>query len=301
VTSIGTAHIGYFGSLNAIAEEKETLVRALAAHGCAVLNADDPRVISMRAVIKAKIITFGFSATADVRATSVEFLRDPMTLAVQGLRVMAVSGPHQISFDLLGVLGKGHVRAALSALAVARALGLPLAVAAAALATYAPPPSRLRLIPGIKNTVLIDDSYNASPAAMFDALEVLKEYPVPTGRKRIALLGDMRELGDFTDKAHEEVGERVAKDNVDLFVAVGEAMHGALEAAKRAGMSEDHCFHLTDAVSAGRFLQERIRPGDVILIKGSQNTIRLERAVKELMAEPERAAELICRQGKEWV
>jgi len=300
VTAVGTAHIGFFGSLGAIAEEKETLVRVLPPDGTAILNVDDPRVDAMRSATKAKVVTYGLNATADVRATAVEYLRDPKTLAVLGLQVNVTAGAFTATFDLPGVLGKGHVRAALAALACARAVGVPLAAAATGLARYAPPPSRVRLIPGVRGTVIIDDSYNASPAAMFEALEVLKEYPVPTGRKRIALLGDMRELGNFTEKAHREVGERVARDQFDLFVAVGEAMHDALEAAKGAGMNEDKCIHMADALSAGKFLQDRIRAGDVILIKGSQNTIRLERAVKELMAEPERAKELICRQGKEW-
>jgi UDP-N-acetylmuramoyl-tripeptide--D-alanyl-D-alanine ligase len=135
---------------------------------------------------------------------------------------------------------------------------------------------------------------------MLEALRTLKDLPLPDRARRIALLGDMRELGGATEAAHREVGEYVAKNNIDILVVIGEAMSYAVAAAKKTGMSDERVFHLTDAVTAGRFLQERIKPGDVVLIKGSQNTIRLERAVKELMAEPERADELLRRQGKEW-
>jgi len=300
ITSIGEAHIEYFGSLGAIAEEKETLVKVLPADGYAVLNADDPRVVSMRSVTKAKVVTYGLSGTADVRATELEYIRDPRSLAVLGMRLTVPGSSGPLAVDLPGVVGRGHALAALAGLATAKILGVPLVAAAEGLRRYAPPPGRLRLISGIKNTVIIDDTYNASPGAMHEALEVLKNFTVPEKARRIALLGDMRELGGFTERAHREVGEYVAKNNIDIFVAIGEAMHEAIEAAKQNGMNEDHVMHMENAVAAARFLEERLHPGDVILIKGSQNTIRLERAVKALMAEPERAEEFLCRQGPEW-
>ena len=300
VTSVGEAHIEFFGSLGAIAEEKETLVKVLPPDGYALLSADDPRVFSMRAVTKAKVLTYGLSETADVRAALLEYIRDPRSTAVLGLRLTVPGPTGSVKVDLPGVVGRGHALAALAGIAASKVLGVSLPAAAEGLRKYAPPPSRMRLIPGVKNTVLLDDTYNASPGAMHEALEVLKNFPVPDKARRIALLGDMRELGGFTERAHTEVGEYVAKNNIDIFVAVGEAMHEALEAAKKNGMSEDRVIHMESAEAAGHFLEERLRPGDVILIKGSQNTIRLERAVKVLMLEPERAGELLCRQGKEW-
>lgn len=301
ITSVGTAHIEFFGSEGAIAEEKETLARVLSVDGFAVLNADDPRVVAMRFATKARVITCGFSESADLRIKAYEYVRDPKSCAVLGMRVtLSGWGKEDIVFDLMGVVGKGHIRAAVSALVVAKIFHVPLALAVAGLRNYTPPPSRLRLIEGVKNTVIIDDTYNASPSAMFEALDVLKGFPMPERARRIALLGDMRELGGITEKEHIAVGQAVANGNIDLFVAIGEAMHSAVTAAKNAGMDEGRIFHLENAVAAGRFLQERIKAGDVILIKGSQNTIRLERAVKELMAEPELAPELICRQGSEW-
>jgi len=300
VTSVGEAHMEFFGSIGAIAEEKETLVKALPPDGCAILCADDPRVAAMRGVARSKVMTYGLNSAADLRASSIEYIRDPRSTAVLGMRVNVPASSGSVSVDLPGVVGRGHALAALAALAAAKVLHAPFAAAVEGLRNYAPPPGRMRLIPGVKSTVIIDDTYNASPGAMHEALEVLRAFPVPERARRIALLGDMRELGGFTERAHREVGEYIAKNNIDLFVAVGEAMHEAIEAAKKNGMNEDHVIHMENAVAAARFLEERLHAGDVILVKGSQNTIRLERAVKILMLEPERAEELLCRQGKEW-
>jgi UDP-N-acetylmuramoyl-tripeptide--D-alanyl-D-alanine ligase len=300
ITSLGSAHIGHFGSLGAIAEEKETLVRCLPPDGYAVLNSDDPRVFSMRGATQAKVLSYGFSPSAEVRISSVEYMHDPRSTAVLGLRLSVPTGAHDIEIDLPGVVGEGHARAALAGLAVAKVLRVSPSEAAEGLRSYAPPPSRMRLVPGIKKTVLIDDTYNASPDAMFEAIKVLKEFKIPEKARRIAILGDMLELGGITEKEHAAVGERLAKNGADLFIAVGEAMNHAIDAAKAAGMDENCVIHMQNAISAGRFVQERLKQGDVVLIKGSQG-VRMERAVVELMAQPERAHDLVCRQGREWM
>jgi len=300
VTSVGAAHLEFFGSLGAIAEEKETLVRALPPDGWAVLNADDPRVAAMRAASPGRVLTCGFSETADIRAAHIEYTRDVNSLMATGLRV-TVSGFsfEPLIIELPGMAGTGHVRAALFALAVAKIFRVPSAEAIRGVKKYSPPPGRMRLIPGIKDTLLIDDTYNASPAATSDALDALGTLPLPGNARRIAILGDMKELGGITERVHAETGERLVKDKIDYFVAVGEAMHEAVEAAKHVGMSEDMIMHLDNSNTAGRFMVERIKSGDIILIKGSQS-MRMERAVHELMAEPVRAEELLCRQDGGW-
>jgi len=299
VTSVGTAHIEFFGSVGAIAEEKGSIVRALTPDGTAILCADDERVAAMRALAKGRVVTYGYQETADVRAVRVEHVREPKTLAVRGLRLTAALSGREVTFELPGVLGKGHVLSALAALAAARVLGVPVEKAAEGLARYAPPPGRVRLIPGVKGTVLIDDTYNSSPDAVHEALEALRTIPCPDGCRRFALLGDMLELGGLTESAHASVGKRAVECGVNILVAVGERMRDAAEAARRAGLSEDRVILMKDASTASRFLQDRIRAGDVVLVKGSQG-MHMERAVLELMAAPERADELLCRQTKEW-
>jgi UDP-N-acetylmuramoyl-tripeptide--D-alanyl-D-alanine ligase len=299
ITSVGSAHIEFFGSEGAIAEEKATLVRALGAEGVAVLNADDSRVIGMRSACKGKIITFGIDSVADVRATKIEYLRDTRSLVVNGLHIEAGIKEQIIHFNILGAIGKNHVLAALVGLAVAKALKIKMETAALNLEKIKLAPGRSRLIPGIKETVIIDDSYNASPAAVFGALTTLKDYPVVGNGRRIAVLGDMLELGGYTEAAHRQVGEMAARLDIDYFYGVGERMNNACDAARIAGMGEGQVIHMESAGAAARFLQERLHPNDVVLIKGSQG-MRMEQAVKELMLEPERAPELLCRQGSEW-
>jgi UDP-N-acetylmuramoyl-tripeptide--D-alanyl-D-alanine ligase len=299
VTSVGSAHIEFFGSESAIAEEKGTIVRALKPDGVALLNADDPRVVGMRAVTKARVVTFGIASVADVRATKIEYIRDPRSLVATGLSVEADVYGEKTHFNLVSAVGKNHVLAALAGLAVARILAVKPEPAARGLEKTALAPGRSRLIPGIKETTIIDDSYNASPAAVFEALRTMRDYPFAGNGRRIVVLGDMLELGGHTEPAHREVGIMAAMLNMDYFYGVGERMLFACEEARRNGMAEDRVIHMENAGSASRFLQERLRQGDVILIKGSQG-MRMERAVRELMLEPERAEELLCRQGSGW-
>ncbi len=300
ITSVGSAHMEFFGSESAIAEEKATLVHALTVDGVAVLNADDSRVNGMRSTCKGKIITFGIDNVADVRATKIEYLRDTQSLAVTGLCVEAAIKNQKVNFILHGAIGKNHVLAALAGLAAAYALKIKPETAALNLEKIKLAPGRSHLIPGIKETMIIDDSYNASPATVLSALVALKDYPVVGNGRRIALIGDMLELGGYTETAHKNVGETAARLGIDFLYGVGERMHDACTAARAAGMGEEQIIHMENAGSAARFLQERLHPNDVILIKGSQG-MRTERAVRELMLEPEKAEELLCRQGKEWV
>jgi UDP-N-acetylmuramoyl-tripeptide--D-alanyl-D-alanine ligase len=158
----------------------------------------------------------------------------------------------------------------------------------------------MNLLPGIKNTTLIDDTYNASPASVAAALEVLKEIPKDEKSHFYAVLGDMLELGKDAAQMHREIGWKTADSGVDVVVALGPLAKNIAEGAVEGGLAREMVFHFASASDAGIFLQERIKSGDVILIKGSQG-MRMERVVKELMAEPERAGELLVRQGPEWI
>ena len=149
------------------------------------------------------------------------------------------------------------------------------------------PPGRMSLIPGIKNSLIIDSSYNASRESMFMALRVLGSYK---NRRKIAVLGDMRELGDLAKQEHEAVAEEASKV-ADVIVTVGPLMKQYLRAK----------YSFMSSREAGRFINDKlIQEGDVILVKGSQNTIFLEIVVEMLMQHPEQADELLCRRGKYW-
>jgi UDP-N-acetylmuramyl pentapeptide synthase len=157
----------------------------------------------------------------------------------------------------------------------------------------------MNLLPGIKHTFIIDDTYNSSPEAAISALDVLSQIKVDAGAEKYAVLGDMLEIGSYTEEGHKLVGAKVVKNQINHLIAVGEKARDFIRGAKEAGMEDDYIFYFDKPEEAGRFLQNRIKAGDVLLIKGSQGA-RMEKIVLELMAEPERAAELIVRQGKEW-
>src|SRR3990167_3021341 len=154
----------------------------------------------------------------------------------------------------------------------------------------------MNLIPGLKRTLLIDDTYNASTVSTIAALEVLGSLK-PKGR-RIAVLGDMAELGVASEAGHREVGKHAAH-TADFAVFVGPQMKMAAESAEVASMTDERHTEVLDSRQVEAALQSVVKPGDVVLVKGSQS-MRMERVVKGLMAEPERATSLLVRQGAQW-
>jgi UDP-N-acetylmuramoyl-tripeptide--D-alanyl-D-alanine ligase len=155
----------------------------------------------------------------------------------------------------------------------------------------------MHLIDGIKGSLIIDDTYNASPVATVEALHTLQTLEKAT--RKIAMLGDMMELGAHSAEAHKEIGILAAK-SCDILVTVGVRSCRVAEAAMDSGMSEKNVYQFDSSVEAGVFIQNMITEGDVVLVKGSQS-MRMEQAVKEIMAEPEQASGLLVRQEEEWM
>ncbi|MEK7094859.1 MAG: UDP-N-acetylmuramoyl-tripeptide--D-alanyl-D-alanine ligase [Patescibacteria group bacterium] len=303
ITSVGHAHAEYFGTVEDVFEEKSMLVRATPEDGCVILNADDLRVMEMKKISLAPSVTFGLSPSADFHADEVrqeyvggdEAASDNTKIEMNGtIKSDSDSAP----FKLKNILGEAHLRAICASVAVAAQFGIGLKEAAEALSAYSPMPGRMKILAGIKRSVLLDDTYNASPEAVHAALEVLAAMPV-NGAKRIAVLGDMLELGRYALKSHQDVGAHIASLPISLLVTVGEQARDIAKGAIAAGMNQNSIFPYAKAEDAGRFVQEKIEKGDVVLLKGSQG-IRLEKAVKELMAEPLRSKELLVRQDELW-
>ena len=294
VTRVGEVpvHVEFFSSAEHLAQEKSQLVRALPADGHAVLNFDDQSVLDMRRATTASVTTFGFGTGADVLAS------EPM---------VRFSGPRPVgmNFDVTaegttmpvlvrGSLGKGIAVAATAAIAVGRIMGVGMAEAAQALAQFTPPPGRMRILDGIKDSLIIDDSYNASPAAMHLAIDTVRHL---NGRK-VLVLGDMLELGQHSVQAHQAVGT-MAATVADVLVCVGESAR-FYETAAADQMAPDRIRRFENSRDAAVEVQKLIRPGDIVLVKGSQG-IRMERIVKEIMASPERAGGLLVRQSARWL
>ena len=304
VTAVGVAHAEALGTIEDIKEEKGTLVRALADDGIAILNGDDARVADMQHIAKGAVVTFGIG-TADVHAENVSLeTRHDGDIAigevVARLGFDLVAGQNRAKVTVDNIVGDAHMRAMLAGAAVALQLGYELPQIALNLSNYQPVPGRMSLLTGIKRSLLIDDTYNASPDAVHVGLDVLSSIPLTGEAKRVVALGDMLELGRYAETAHVDVGKHVASMPIDLLVCVGEHSRDIARGALSAGMEQEKVFTYASSTDAGRFIQDRMVKGDVVLIKGSQGA-RMEKIVKEIMAEPLRAKELLVRQSNYWL
>lgn len=293
-------HVEYFDSPEAVAAEKAELIKALKPGGTVVLFGDDERTAGFSAKTKEKVLTFGFKEGVAVRGEGEGLLREggegPETGWPVGMSATVRAGETSTPVSMVGSLGVHTLLPLLAAVAVGQALEMPLVEAVGALKSYEPPRGRMRLLRGIKDTLLIDDTYNSSPAAVIAALDALA-LVAPQGR-RIAALGDMLELGRYSVAEHRAIGAHAAKC-ADLLVTVGFRARDIAEGAFDAGLTDGQILQYEDARAAGKELQNLLQAGDCALVKGSQS-MRMERVVEEVMAEPERAGEMLVRQDEEW-
>jgi UDP-N-acetylmuramoyl-tripeptide--D-alanyl-D-alanine ligase len=297
ITDVSFSHIEFFKSLEEVGKEKGTLIRKLEEKNLAILNVDNPQVAKLSEQTKANVISVGFSEEAEMRATDYAFIyADDNNQEIKGLSFKLNYKGTTIPMRLNNVLAKHQIYAALIGAAVGVWFELNLVEIAAALENFVPPCGRMNLIPGIKESQIIDDTYNSSPTATMAALDVLGE--ISAGRKIVAL-GDMLELGTETEKSHRAVARKFLETKGDIFIAVGQRMQFAVEELVKHNFLKVNIFSFKSPTEAGRKLHEIIQPNDLILIKGSQGT-RMEKAVEEVMAKPHKADEFLCRQNEEW-
>jgi UDP-N-acetylmuramoyl-tripeptide--D-alanyl-D-alanine ligase len=294
-TAVGEipVHVEFFAGPEAVAREKSKLIQHLPATGFAILNADDTTVFETKNQTRAQIITFGFGENADIRVSNFSQFFDGR---VAGESFKLSYGGSLVPIRLENVLGRGQAYAAAAAVAVGLIFGMNLVKIAEALKEYVAAAGRLKVLPGIKETTIIDDTYNASPLAMREALDTLKSL---RAKRKIAVLGDMLEIGKYTLEAHEEIGRLVAK-RTNILLTIGLRGKFIAEAALKAGLPKKSIFSFMNVGEAGRFLQKIMQKGDLILVKASQG-VRLEKIVKEVIADPIRADELLVRQSKAWL
>jgi UDP-N-acetylmuramoyl-tripeptide--D-alanyl-D-alanine ligase len=271
VTAVQPVHLARIGSIEAIESEKGRLVESLPPSGTAVLNADDPRVARMAARTAARVLTYGFDPGADVRAESIE------SIGGDGMRfdLRTSSGARTMTIPLLG---RHAVHNALAAAAVGIAAGLGLESIAVGLAASSGAAHRGELV-RLGEVTVFDDSYNAAPASMLAALDVLAGL---RGR-RIAVLGEMLELGDESAAGHRQVGQAAGRI-ADLLIVVGDDAEGIAEGALEAGLAPGRILRVADGEAAHDVLRPRLVPGDVVLVKASRG-IGLDRLVDGLRRE----------------
>lgn len=279
-------HVEAYATPQAVREEEFAPAYALNPGAALILSSDDIYAREMAAPLPVSITTYGYADGADLH------IRNPRL--ADGMEADITIEGETYTISASGSLGTQQLYAPAAALAVARALQVPMEEALKGLAKYMPPPGRARILAGINGSVLIDDTYNASPAAVEEALKSLQ---LVKGTRRIAVLGDMLELGRYSAQEHTRIGS-VAAETCDVVVAVGTRARAIAEGARKAGKGSESVFEFNESTKAAEALREMVQEGDVVLVKGSQS-IRTERVAEALLASREDTGKLV-RQDKEW-
>ncbi len=284
-------HVELYPSAEAVRQEEFAPAYALSEGVPLVISADDHNAKRLAAGLSVSLSTFGTAKEATVRIEGIGPCIEER--APCGVRADIVVEGKKYPLLVRGALGRSQVFAPAAALTLARSLGISIENALSGLASYVPPPGRARLLKGLRGALVIDDSYNASPAAVEEIVASLPK-PLHTGR-RIVVLGDMLELGRYSTEEHARIG-KLAALHADVAVSVGERARPFADAAEAAGLPVMR-FHTSSEAAAP--LAEFIREGDIVLVKGSQS-IRTERIVKALLENPDDVQHLV-RQEKQWL
>ncbi len=287
-------HVEYFSSPEQVVQEKMKLVSALKPDGVVVYNADDTIIETQLPNILQKVVGYSRYKKSDYTSSDdrIVYSDNIPTGSAYTVSNQEKSADVRVS----DTIGSVQAYSGAAAVAVAGVLGISLEQAATSLSQLRTPNGRLRLVRGIKSTILIDDTYNSSPIAAEQALETLRE--VRFAKRKIAVLGDMLELGRYSSEEHERIGGKIP-GTADLLLTVGVRARQFAQGALDAGMPENKILQYDNTDRAGKELQNILQLGDVVLVKASQG-VRAEQIIAEVMAEPERAEELLVRQDRAW-
>jgi UDP-N-acetylmuramoyl-tripeptide--D-alanyl-D-alanine ligase len=292
ITGIGVSHYEFFHNAEAIEHEKGKLAAVLTDEDILIVNADNIAAFRQKEKTTAHVYAYGFAEQADVRAESAQEVLNGKV--VTALEVIVGDQKHQFS---LHAAGTPHIHAVLAAIAAGQALGIEPSLIAQGVEQYKPLPGRLNVIGGIKHSTVIDDTYNAAPDSTREAVELLARIPASY---KIAVLGDMLELGSISDDEHRAIGKLVAERSIHRLITVGPQARLIVEGAITAGFPESKISSWDNSEVAKQVVQQQLEPESLILVKGSQG-IRMEKITKEIMSDPMRAEELLCRQYGKWI
>jgi UDP-N-acetylmuramoyl-tripeptide--D-alanyl-D-alanine ligase len=291
-TGVAPVHMddSQFKTIEDIFHEKSKLVEGLREKGVAVLNNDDEMV---KKLIKSRrgrnTVTFGKDRTADFWASQVK-------TSLDGLDFVLHHDNKRYSFNSKAV-GECQVYSVLSAICCGVLSEIPIEEMADAVKSFSPPPGRMSVIKGVSDSTILDSSYNSSPIAAKEALKNLST--LGENKRKIAVLGNMNELGENSKQLHFDLGKNIF-ESADVLLTVGSDAKFFAEGAVAEGFDKKMIHSFMSAKEAADFFKDKIKKDDLILVKGSQNRVRLERFVKEIMAFPEEAPKVLVRQGKEW-
>ena len=263
VLKVGLAHVGEFGGIDAVQRAKSEMVTDLASHAVAILNVDDDRVAQMARQTVASVRWFGLGAMADVRAEDLE-------ATSTGTSFTVVVGKTRMPVRLR-ILGEHHVLNALAALSVARELGIDLAESISAIEAVARAERwRMELLLPPSGAIVINDAYNASPDSMAAALKTLAQIRGAEDRT-IAVLGEMAELGEYSDEEHDRIGRLVVRLNIRKLIVVGHGARHIHNAAGLEGSWDGESVYVATADEAYDLLRDDLRAGDIVLVKSSKS------------------------------
>ncbi|MEI8337892.1 MAG: UDP-N-acetylmuramoyl-tripeptide--D-alanyl-D-alanine ligase [bacterium] len=298
VTRVGEVpvHVEFYKSVSDVVKEKGEIIKGLKPDGFSILNADDGDVRDMRHLTNAKTITFGIKNKADISVTYPTITYDDaghITGVSAKIDVLGNSFPVVIK----GSLGVQQIYPVAASFALASAKNLNLLEVANSFLHHNVPQGRVKILKGINDSTIIDDTYNSSPAAVEEGLNILKD--VQTKGKKIAILGDMLELGKHSSDEHRRVGE-IAGKVADIVIGVGIRAREIANAAQVAGVSKENVYFIEDAKQAGETASRLIGKHDIVYVKGSQG-MRMERTVEQIMEEKDKKSELLVRQEKDWL
>ncbi len=292
LTNIGISHYEFFKSYDTVALEKGKLLESLKIDGVGILNADNEIVMKQSSRIKGKVITYGFSEQSNVKVSILEEKFTPP--AHSKIKV-------ETSFSnfeaMINAVGKPHVTSCAAAIAVGLNLNIPVDQICKGLQKYKPALGRINFIKGIKQSVILDDSYNASPASVKEALSIISRIPQ---ENKMVVLGDMLELGDLSQPSHEEIGKIISGMDISKLVTVGSMGKVILDSAVQNGFDEAKANWFATSDEAKDFVRDSLISESAVLIKGSQS-IRMEKISKELLFEPQSAPLVLPRQYGKWL
>jgi len=302
LTLIGTSHMEFFGSRDNIAKEKAKIFNNLQSGGWAIINADDDFTAKIIPNVKNKVLTFGFDQEADVAASNIictfQDAEDINSLA--GINFKLKYQGSYIPMLLPRVISYSAIYAALVGASVGFLYEMNGIAIAEQLKLFTPPKGRMNLIAGMNNSMIIDDTYNASPQSTKAALEIVGQINNTIINNKWLVLGDMLELGKDSNQEHQTIGQVIATIPKAKLLTIGQEAQAIGQGARAENMAEQNIKHFTNQAELIVYLQNNIQAGDLILVKGSQGS-RMERISQALLANPKQAKDLLVRQEEDWV
>jgi UDP-N-acetylmuramoyl-tripeptide--D-alanyl-D-alanine ligase len=297
LTNISASHLEFFEDINSIAREKSILIKSVSGNGLAIVNNDNEIIRKIKEKLDVKVIDFGIKNKSKILASDINFNYDDKEEKLRGLSFKLNYEGNFLPIRLHHIIAKHHIYSVLAAVAVGNYFKINFIDAAKSLEKIMPPDGRMKLVDGFMDkSIIVDDTYNSSPVSAKAALETLED---TLAKRRVAVLGDMLELGSYSKQGHKEVIREVLGRDFEKLVIVGRKMKEAKDSICAKEDCESKIIYFETPDEAGDFLRRNMQIGDLILVKGSQS-MRMEKVVEKIMKNPSDADKILCRQSKKW-